>query len=75
MSTYAFWYFPQCKEKNKKKRKPEDEPIRAEARWEDRAQRQDGAANREGKINWEITNLQAAEKNTTISHQSSPYRW
>ena len=38
------------KEKNKKKRKPEDEAIRAEARWEDRAQRQDGAAYREGKI-------------------------
>ena len=36
--------------KEKKKRKPEDEDIRAEARWEDRAQRQDEAANREGKI-------------------------
>ena len=38
------------KEKKKKKRKPEDEAIRAEARWEDRAERQDEAANREGKI-------------------------
>ena len=38
------------KEKKKKKRKPEDEAIRAEARWEDRAQRQDEAANRESKI-------------------------
>ena len=34
----------------KKKHKPEDEVIREEARWEDRAQRQDEAANREGKI-------------------------
>jgi hypothetical protein len=41
------------KEKKKKKRKPEDEAIRAEeskARWQDRAERQDEAANREGKI-------------------------
>ena len=29
---------------------PEDEDICAEARWADRAQRQDEAANREGKI-------------------------
>ena len=35
------------KEKKKKKGKPEEEAIRAEARWEDRAQRQDEAANRE----------------------------
>ena len=40
----------QDKEKKKKKRKPEDEAIRAEARWQDRAERQDEAANREGQI-------------------------